>query len=282
MSGWFEETVDPHLRLKLEILETLHEQGDGLQRMVLFRSPLFGRVLALDGAIQTTEGDEFIYHEMLAHVPVLAHGAARRVAIVGGGDGGMAEEVLKHRTVEHVTLVEIDPAVIDFSRTHLPAICGGAFDDPRLQVEIGDGAAFMAASRDAFDVIIVDSTDPEGPGEVLFSDGFYRACRDRLAPGGVLVTQAGVPFTQPDTLRRTHGAHRALFADASCFLAAVPSYSGGAMAFGWASDDLALRQAPLEVLTRRFGEAAIASRYYTPEVHRAAFALPPYVSALLA
>ncbi|MBI1181305.1 MAG: polyamine aminopropyltransferase [Alphaproteobacteria bacterium] len=282
MSDWFEETVDPRLRLRLEILETLHEERHGLQRLVLFRSPLFGRVLALDGAIQTTEGDEFIYHEILAHVPVLAHGAVRRALIVGGGDGGMAEELLKHRTVEHVTLVEIDPAVIDFSRTHLRAICGDAFDDPRLAVEIADGAAFVADSRENFDLIIVDSTDPEGPGEVLFSEAFYRNCRDRLAPGGVLATQAGVPFTHPQTLRRTGAAHRALFADASCFLAAVPSYSGGAMAFGWASDDPALRQTPVETLSERFAAAGLATRYYTPEVHRAAFALPPYVSELLA
>ena len=130
-------------------------------------------MLTLDDVVQTTEGDNFIYHEMMTHVPILAHGAARRVLIIGGGDGGMAREVLRHDGVTHVTMVEIDAGVVDFSRQYLPMLSQGAFDDPRLELVIADGAEFIRRTKGGYDVIIVDSTDPIGPGEVLFTDTFY-------------------------------------------------------------------------------------------------------------
>jgi len=237
--------------------------------------------MLLDDIVQTTEADEFIYHEMLAHVPVLAHGAARKVLIIGGGDGGMLEEVLKHPTVETVTMVDIDRTVIDISREFLPAICGDAFDDPRTDLVIDDGVEFVARDGAEFDVIIIDSTDPIGPGEALFGAGFYADCKRRLTEGGVLVTQNGVPFFQGPELASTMARLRPLFADVGCFLAAVPTYVGGVMAFGWASDNPALRQVPVEDLERRFTAAAIATRYYTPAVHKGAFAVPPYIAAMM-
>ena len=176
------------------------------QRIRVFENARFGRVLTLDGVVQTTEGDEFIYHEMMAHVPILAHGAARRVLIVGGGDGGMAREVLRHRAVEHVTMVEIDAGVVEFSKKYLPSLSAGAFDDPRLDLVIADGADFVAQTDRRFDVAIIDSTDPVGPGEVLFTDTFYGRAKRCLAPGGVLVTQNGVPFMQGDELAGTRCA----------------------------------------------------------------------------
>jgi spermidine synthase len=251
------------------------------QRLVLFENARFGRVLTLDGVVQTTEADEFIYHEMLAHVPILAHGAVRRVLIIGGGDGGMLRRVLMHSGVEHVTMVEIDESVVTFSREHLGAICGDAFEDPRLELVIADGAQYVAGESGGFDLIITDSTDPIGPGEVLFTTDYYTNCRRQLRPGGILVTQNGVPFMQGDELRSTATILRGLFADVTCYLATVPTYVGGPMAFGWACDDPAVRQVPLETLQARFAEAAIETRYYTPEVHKAAFALPPYVAEKL-
>jgi spermidine synthase len=212
-------------------------------------------------------------------VPLLAHGAARRVLIIGGGDGGMAREVLRHRSVEHVTMVEIDAGVVEFARQYLPDIGAGAFDDPRLNLVIADGAAFVRESTGHFDVIISDSTDPIGPGEVLFTGSFYGHVKRRLTEGGIFVTQNGVPFMQPDELRGTLRAFRALFADASCYLATVPTYAGGPMAFGWGTDGAA-RRIDVGTLDARFAAAAIATRYYTPEVHKAAFALPGYVKAL--
>jgi spermidine synthase len=280
IEGWSVETLFEDRALMLKETRVLYDSRTEHQWLRLFETPRFGRVLTLDGVTQVTEGDEFIYHEMMAHVPILAHGAARRVLIVGGGDGGVAREVLRHRSVERVTMVEIDAGVVEFSKQYLPGVSAGAFDDARLELVISDGAAFVRDSRDRFDVVISDSTDPMGPGEVLFTEGFYANVKRRLNEGGIFVTQNGVPFQQADELRNTMRAFRALFHDAGCYLAAVPTYWGGPMAFGWGTDGGA-RQTGLATLEARFREAGIATRYYTPEVHRAAFALPGYVRELV-
>lgn len=281
MSRWIEETLHPDFRTALKADSVLYDSETAHQRLVLFENATFGRVLTLDGVVQVTEGDEFIYHEMLAHLPLLAHGAARKVLIVGGGDGGLLEEVLKHPGVEKVTQVEIDAGVIDFSKRYLSSICRNAYDDPRLDLVIADGVDFVAQCGERYDVAIVDSTDPVGPGEVLFSDTFYGKAKTCLAPGGILVTQNGVPFLQGEELKNTMRAFRALFADAACYLAAVPSYTGGVMAFGWGCDDAAKRQTSLEVLQERYKASGIATRYYNPAVHQAAFALPNHIAELI-
>jgi spermidine synthase len=257
----------------------LYDSETEHQRLRVFRNPTFGRILTLDGVVQVTEGDEFIYHEMMAHVPILAHGAARRVLIVGGGDGGMAREALKHAAVERVVMVEIDAGVIEFSKQYLPGIGAGAFDDPRLEVVIADGADYMRAGGETFDVIIVDSTDPVGPGVTLFTDTFYGHAKRRLTPGGIIVTQNGVPFMQGQELTNTLRAFKALYADATCYLTQIPTYVCGPMAMGWGSDGQA-RDTPLETLQARFAAAGFETRFYTPEVHKAAFALPVYVQRL--
>ncbi|WP_372615342.1 polyamine aminopropyltransferase [Aquicoccus sp.] len=280
MSDWSTETLHADYAQSLRIDRLLYDSETGHQRLRVFENPTFGRVLTLDGVVQTTEGDNAIYHEMLTHVPILAHGAARRVLIVGGGDGGMAREVLKHASVEHVTMVEIDAGVVEFSKEYLPTLSQGAFDDPRLDLVIADGAEFMKTTTGGFDVIVVDSTDPIGPGEVLFTDTFYGHAKRALAPNGILVTQNGVPFLQPDELTNTMRAFRALFADATCYLATVPTYAGGPMAFGWGTDGDA-RATPPDVLKGRFEAAGLTPFYYTPAVHRAAFALPGYVQRLI-
>lgn len=279
-TDWNVERLHDDHSQALRITTEHYDSATAHQRIRVFENPTFGRVMTLDGVVQVTERDNFIYHEMLTHVPILAHGAARRVLIIGGGDGGMAREVLRHRTVEHVTMVEIDGGVVDFSKTYLPGISDGAFEDPRLDLVITDGADFMRETEARFDVIIIDSTDPVGPGEVLFTDSFYGHAKRRLAPGGILVTQNGVPFLQPDELRQTMRAFDALFADRTCYLATVPTYAGGPMAFGWGSDGDA-RQVDLATLNARFAASGIVTEYYTPEVHLAAFALPPYVARCL-
>ncbi len=285
MSRWIEETLHPDFRTALKADKVLYDSETAHQRLVLFENATFGRVLTLDGVVQVTEGDEFFYHEMLAHLPLLAHGAAKKVLIIGGGDGGLLEEVLKHSGVEKATQVEIDAGVVDFSKQYLSSICRNAYDDPRLDLVIADGAGFVAAcaakGEERYDVAIVDSTDPVGPGEVLFSETFYGKAKNCLAPGGILVTQNGVPFLQGEELKNTMRAFRALFADAACYLAAVPSYTGGVMAFGWGCDDAAKRQTSLEVLQERYKASGIATRYYNPAVHQAAFALPNHIAELI-
>lgn len=280
MIEWMQEKLHAAYAQALRVDKVLYDNATDHQRLRLFENARFGRVLTLDDVVQTTEGDNAVYHEMMAHVPILAHGTVRRVLIVGGGDGGLAREVLRHPEVEHVTMVEIDESVVAFSKEYLPALSAGAFDDPRLELVIADGATFMAEAGARFDVILVDSTDPIGPGEVLFTDSFYGHAKRRLAEGGILVTQNGVPFLQPDELTNTMRAFAALFADPSCYLAHVPSYAGGPMALGWASDGVA-RSTPLAALQDRFAAAGLVTEYYTPEVHRAAFALPVYVQRLM-
>lgn len=282
MSGdWRYEQLHEALRLGLRAENILYESETEHQHLVLFENAKFGKVLTLDTVLQTTSRDEFIYHEMLTHVPILAHGAVRRVLIIGGGDGGMLEEVLKHRTVETVTMVEIDAAVIEFSKKYLPEICKRAFEDPRTDLVIGDGFAFVGQDGPKYDLIIVDSTDPIGPGEVLFTKSFYERCYASLNEGGILVTQNGVPFMQPSELQQTVGFLRPIFADVSCYLASVPTYVGGPMAFGWATDNKALRSVSAEKLDVRFRSANLDTQYYTPPVHKAAFALPGYIAKLL-
>ena len=280
MTDWIREPLHNGWAQTLRADEVLYDSATDHQRLKVFQNAIFGRVLTLDDVVQTTEGDNFVYHEMLTHVPILAHGAARRVCIVGGGDGGMAREVLRHTSVEHVTMVEIDAGVVEFSKRYLPTLSQGAFDDPRLNLVIADGADFMRETEGGFDVIIVDSTDPIGPGEVLFTDTFYGHAKRALTPGGILVTQNGVPFMQGDELTNTMRAFQALFADATCYLAMIPTYAGGPMAFGWGTDGDA-RQVPLETLQDRFAAANLRTDCYTPEVHKGAFALPGYVLKLM-
>lgn len=271
------ETLYPDYGQRFGIDEMLHEVRTEHQHLVIFKNARMGRVMALDGVIQTTEADEFIYHEMLTHVPILAHGAAKRVLIIGGGDGGMLREVTKHASVEHITMVEIDGTVVDMCKEFLPNHSNGAYDDPRLNLVIDDGMRFVATTEEKFDVIISDSTDPIGPGEVLFSENFYQACRRCLNEGGILVTQNGTPFMQLGEVQTTAGRMNGLFADWHFYMAAVPTYIGGSMTFAWGSTDTAYRNLPIETLRARYTASSIKTRYYNADIHAAAFALPCYV-----
>ncbi len=273
----FTETLYDGFEQTLRIDDMLFESKSDHQHIIIFENAVFGRVLALDGVVQTTSKDEFIYHEMLAHVPIFAHGNARRVLIVGGGDGGMLREVARHGSVEHITQVEIDQQVIDMCRKYLPGHSDGAFDDRRVTVVIDDGLKYVRGTADRFDVIISDSTDPIGPGEALFRQDFYAACRGCLNPGGILVTQNGVAFMQLGEIETTALRLRRTFADWHFFGAAVPTYIGGIMTFGWATDEPNHRRLGIDTLRSRYRKSGIQSRYYNPEVHLSAFALPQYV-----
>ena len=278
---WLTETLFDELgfRVSYKATRVLYEMKTEHQDLVLFDNPYFGKVLMLDGATQVTTKDEFVYHEMMTHVPIFAHGNARDVLIVGGGDCGIAEEVLKHKTVERLTQVEIDASVVEFSKEHFPEFTGPVLADKRFDLVIADGMKFVAETERRFDVIIVDSTDPHGPGAVLFTEEFYAGCKRCLKPGGVLVTQNGVPFFQPDELTSSVSKFRRLFADGGCYVAAIPTYIGGHMAMGWATDDKALRNVSADVLNERYQAAgAFATKYWTPQVQCGAFALPRFIA----
>lgn len=282
MERWVEETLHGGFRVRLKADRVLFDSDTEHQRLIIFDNAEFGRVMMLDGVVQLATKDDFIYHEMMAHVPLFAHGRAKRALIIGGGDGGVLREALRHPGLESVTLCEIDRSVIDLCREHFPDISAGAFDDPRTRIVIADGTKFVADADERFDLIMVDSTDPIGPGAVLFTKAFYADCCRALAPGGVLVTQNGLPFLQGPELKQSVGYFRDLFADAFAYLATTPSYFGGTMAYGWATDDTDLRHLRQNAIEHRYAEAgAFRTNYWRPDVHIAAFALPNYVRELV-
>ena len=277
---WFTETLWPDWAQQIKVKEVLYRDQTEHQDLIVFESERWGRILALDGVVQTTTADEFVYHEMLVHTPILAHGDAQDVLIVGGGDGGCLREVVKHPGVVRVIQVEIDQGVIDFCRRFLPSLSDGAFENEKANVVIADGAVYASTTDERFDVVIVDSTDPQGPGAALFTETFYRDCRRMLKAGGIMVSQCGNPAMRPDELEFTQARQRAAgFTDVSYFFAAVPTYVGGSMALGWASDVPALRVVdPAELATRQIPSEL---RYYTPQIHRAAFAHPAWLQRRL-
>lgn len=280
MTEWFHETLYPSVRQSLRVDRIVYQGRSRHQDILIFENEFLGRVLVLDGVVQTTEADEYYYHETLSHVSIVGHGAVKSVLIVGGGDGGMLEEVLKH-PIDHAVLVDIDGDVVDLCREHLSSVCGEAFDDPRTELIIGDGIEFVAATEQRFDVVIVDSTDPVGPGEMLFGKPFYKACRNILNGDGVIATQNGVPFFQGPELTRTHRDFNELFEHSGFFLTPVPTYAGGHMAFGWASDQTDLSKIGAGMVQSRLDAHPLDTRYYNAEVHVGAFALPSCMRALM-
>ncbi len=284
-SVWINETLydgwGQHFRVERELVRVRSE----FQDIVIFESETHGRVLMLDGIVQITEGDEFVYQEMMVHVPLLAHGAAKAVLIIGAGDGGVLRRVLQHRTVSRAVMVEIDGDVIRLSKEFLPSVAGNAWDDTRAQVIVGDGIDYIKhAPSDAFDVVIVDSTDPVGAGEVLFTDLFYEHCARVLTSDGIVVNQCGVPFMQADELRETSLRRAKFFTHVSAYVAAVPTYVGGFMTLGIAAKGQGLMTADAAMIRSRAAAAGIldTTRYWTPEIHVGAFNLPPYIGCLVA
>jgi spermidine synthase len=271
------ETLYEGYRQSFDVKEVLFEAQTDHQHLVIFESVTHGRVMALDGIIQTTEGDEFVYHEMMVHVPLFAHGNAKDVLIIGGGDGGILREVVKHPEVERVVEVEIDGAVIDMCKTYLPKHSDGAYDNPKTEIHVGDGIDYVCTTDRKFDVIISDSTDPMGPGEVLFTSKFYEGVKRCLNPGGIFVAQNGVAFMQIDEVTTTKKRLGAYLADTNFYAAPVPTYIGGIMTLAWGSDNTNARKVDLATIEQRYKTSGIKTRYYNPAIHVAAFALPQYV-----
>ncbi|WP_315709737.1 polyamine aminopropyltransferase [Brenneria uluponensis] len=273
---WY-ETLHANFGQYFSIDHVLYHEKTDHQDLIIFENAALGRMMALDGVVQTTERDEFIYHEMLTHVPLLAHGNAKRVLIIGGGDGAMLREICRHRNVEQITMVEIDASVVAFCRQYLPQHSAGAYNDPRFRLIIDDGVNFVKQCHEKFDVIISDCTDPIGPGESLFTSDFYQGCARCLNEGGIFVAQNGVCFLQQEEAVNSHKKLSHYFSDVSFYQAAVPTYYGGIMTFAWACNDPDLRQISLDKLQHRFASAEIACRYYNPAIHIGSFALPQYL-----
>ena len=271
MTQWVVDLVGGGVGQALQVDDVLYDGVSAYQHIQVAVSPLFGRMLILDDAVQTTERDEHIYHEMLVHLPLLTHPAPRRILIIGGGDGGTLEEALKP-PVAQATMVEIDRAVVDVSRAYLPGIAGGAFDDRRARLLITDGIAFVRETADRFDAILVDSTDPKGPGVALFSEEFFAMCARVLAPDGILSMQSGSLLYQRDLLDRVHHKLSAVFPLVIPYWAAVPAYPGTLWTFTLASRDADPRRVDRQAAARR--SEGFGLRYYSPDAHHAALSLP--------
>jgi len=277
MEVWFTELQHPGLKITCKVLQTLHREMTPFQEIVVLDTEQFGRMLVLDGAIQATIADEFVYHEMLAHVPICSHHDPKDVLIIGGGDGGCAREVLRHRQIESVTQVEIDQRVVEVSRHFLPELAC-SFDSPRMSVCFEDGIAFVKDKEACYDVILVDAPDPVGMAAGLFSREFYESLFRALRPDGIFAAQMESPFFNKDLIGRVHGGVSSIFPIAGLYLANVPTYPSGLWSFAIGSKKYDPAQGPAETAGSMAGQGL---RYYTPELHRAAFALPQFVQALL-
>ena len=241
----------------------------------------FGKLFRLDGHFMTSEQDEFFYHENLVHLPGITHPAPERALIVGGGDGGSAEELLKYPSMKKVTLAEIDMAVVDISRKYLASVHKGSLDDPRLDLRIGDGFAYVRETSETFDLIVLDLTDPGGPSLELYTPAFYRACASRLTSLGAMALHIASPIAHPDRIRQTLVSLRSAFSIVTPYLTSVPLY-GGLWMMACCSATLDPRKLSAPEIDRRIAQRGITDlQYYNGEMHRAALAMPNFVRALV-
>lgn len=279
MDLWYSEFHTPNVKLSIRVNRQLYSSQSEFQRIDIFESPDFGRFLVLDGYMMLTERDEFIYHEMMTHVPMSVHPDARRILIVGGGDGGAARELLKYDAVERIDLVEIDEEVVRAGREFLP-FTASSLDDPRVHLYFEDGLKFVRGENDAYDLIIVDSTDPFGPGEGLFTKEFYGNCFKALHSNGIMVNQHESPFYENDALavKRAHKRIVQSFDTSMVYQAHIPTYPSGHWLFGFSTK----KYHPLhDFRGPEWKRLKIKTRYYNTQLHLGAFALPNYVEDLL-
>ena len=273
MSDWYTEEHRGMTRLGLRVEERLHDETTPYQRIEIYRTPFFGNLMTLDGLVMFTERDEFVYHEMLVHVPLCAHPDPKQVLVIGGGDCGCVREALRHPGVERVVQCEIDQRVTELSREYFewPA---ATLQDPRAEFLFADGVRYIEEHADSFDVIIIDSTDPIGPAVGLFTPDFYRATRRALRSGGICTAQTESPHWDPRLVGDIQAAMREAFQYVDLYLGHIPTYPSGTWSWSFASQDRRWDE-PFD--RERADRIAADSRYYNAELHRAAFALPNFV-----
>jgi spermidine synthase len=266
---WFEGTLVERRRTPFQLLE-------------VYDTPELGRIFRLDGFNMTSERDEFFYHENLVHPAAVAHPAPRRALVIGGGDGGSCEELLKHSTMALVHMAELDPDVIAIARAQFGRVHRGAFDDPRLKVTVGDGLAYLRSTAERYDLVAMDLTDPVGPSMELYSPATFALARRAMAEGSALVLHLGSPFSHPDRVRQTLANLRQVFRVVAPYFVHIPLY-GSIWGFACASDSLDPRDVEPAEIERRLAARGVRDlQYYNGETHRAVFALPNYVRGLVA
>lgn len=272
MDLWFTERQTDDLSIGLRIEKTLHSEQTEFQGLDVIETKQYGRMLVLDGCVMTTDKDEFVYHEMLGHVGMHTHPNPKKVLVVGGGDGGVIREVIKHPSVEKAVLAEIDGRVIDISKEYFPHIAQG-LSDPRVDVQVADGIKHVLEHPNTYDVIYIDSTDPIGPAVGLFAKDFYQAVFNALKEDGLFVAQTESPFHKADLIRQVNQDIRDIFPQTYLYLAHIPTYPTGMWTFTMGSK----KYNPLNVTECRVTD----TKYYNNAIHQAAFALPNFVGDLV-
>lgn len=279
MEFWFSENHTPNVQISIRVDKQLYSGKSEFQRIDVFESPEFGRFLTLDGYMMLTEKDEFIYHEMITHVPMAVHPNVKNVLVIGAGDGGVIRELVNYHDIESIDMVEIDPLVVEVCKKYLPQTAC-RFDDPRVNIHYEDGLRFVRFKENVYDLIIVDSTDPFGPGEGLFTKEFYGNCYKALKEDGILINQHESPF-YPEDAAACQKAHKNIvgtFPIAKVYQAHIPTYPSGHWLFGFASK----KYHPLKDLNEtRWNMRSLTCRYYTTTLHKGAFYIPAYVEELL-
>ncbi len=278
MELWYSENHSEHAKMSIRVDKQLYCGQSEYQRIDVFESKEFGRFLTLDGIMMLTEKDEFIYHEMITHVPMAAGRNIRNVLVIGAGDGGTVRELTRYDSIEHIDMVEIDEQVVDACRKYLPQTAC-RLDDIRVNIHFEDGLRFVRSRENEYDLIIVDSTDPFGPGEGLFTTEFYGNCYKALTDKGILVNQHESPYYDEDAkaMQRAHRRIAQSFDICRVYQAHIPTYPSGHWLFGFASKGID----PLDIDADAWNALGIKTRYYNTDLHRGCFALPNYVKELL-
>jgi spermidine synthase len=279
MELWYTENHTKYAKFSFKVDRQVFSARSRFQRIDIFDSMEYGRIFTLDGLVMVTEKDEFIYHEMIVHVPMATNPGIKDVLVIGGGDGGTVRELARYASVRRIDLVDIDAMVVDVAREYLP-FTSCALDDARVRVHIEDGLKFVRSQEDEYDLIIVDSTDPFGPGEGLFTKEFYGNCYKALKEDGILVNQHESPFYEDDArcMKRAHSRIRGFFPVCRVYQAHIPTYPSGHWLFGFASKKYDPLADPDEAAWNALG---IKTRYYNTDLHRGCFALPNYVLDML-
>jgi len=276
---WFTEKWAPDVHFSIQITENLHHEKTPYQNIAFYNSKTFGKFFTLDGIMMANEKDEFIYHEMIVHTPLSVNPSIKKVLVIGGGDGGSVRELVKYKSIDLIDMVEIDERVVRVCQEHFKITSSG-LTDPRVKLYFEDGLAFVKESKKTYDLIIVDSTDPIGPGEGLFTLEFYQNCFRILSEEGILINQHESPYFDKESkeMKRAHDKLKALFPIAKVYQAFIPTYPSGHWLFGFASK----RLDPVKDFSHSHISAlGLTTKYYNSDLHSASFALPNYVKELL-
>lgn len=279
MELWFTEEHTSNVRFSIRVEKHIESVQSDFQKIDIFQTPEFGKVLVIDGFIMLTEKDEFIYHEMITHVPMAVNPDIKSILVIGAGDGGTVRELTRYGSVEKIDMVEIDKKVVDVCREHIPQTAS-KLNDKKVNLYFEDGLKFVKTKSNEYDLIIVDSTDPIGPGFELFTQEFYENCFNALKEDGILVNQHESPYykREAEAMQRAHKKIKTVFPIAHVYQAHIPTYGSGHWLFGFASK----KYDPIENINEdKWNAAGLATRYYNTNIHKGAFALPNYVIGLL-